>query len=583
MSSFIRDHEHEAHKDANYMALYREERNLYSVRVHYNGRFVGSIESWAFRLGFRYDEFKACVYQDPEIEGHNGIRCLKYAHNVTKFLSLAPEYKFMDVYFLRSSNSQLIDEVDDGNLSLSVKDNRVSNEVLKSKSVESAKLVVIPFNLGDDNDVVHVNGIENETTDMNGVENESEKGKEKVNEVENEVEHDVDNEVKNEDFRMDYDSEDSVDYSEESGSESESDGSGDDDDLNSENVLYGKEMDGFDDGELAGSQPTLSAVFLENIEEEFVIPDHDGHAENDVDAPIDNNDSDVPNGAAAVNKKKGSQMSTFEKSVFDGTLNEGQTSGNKKKRYRGPYARHGIEFKHRRLSGWVQTDKGSDGEQDEEEEDDNSDLNSGDSTSDSDGIVDINKLRMTCRRKRRYVHFNGRNMRNPKLFPGLVFSSSEQFKEVMKWYALIRRKDVWLTCNESKRLGARYQYGLVWDYVDELKRTHQGSTVFVEYDESEEDGTLGVFKRIYVCLKPLIDGFKAGCRKLIGLDGCHTKGVHKQQILTAIALDPNNGWWPLCWAVVEKENKDVWKWFIQALSEVLNIVDQEDYVIMSDR
>ncbi|KAG9143916.1 hypothetical protein Leryth_016115, partial [Lithospermum erythrorhizon] len=139
---------------------------------------------------------------------------------------------------------------------------------------------------------------------------------------------------------MDYDSEDSVDYSE--GSGSESDGSGDDDDLNSEDVLYGKEMDGFDDGELAGSQPTLSAAFLENIEEEFVIPDHDGHAENDVDAPIDNSDSDVPSGAAAVNKKKGPQMSTFEKSVFDGTLNEGQTSGNKKKRYRGPYARHGI-------------------------------------------------------------------------------------------------------------------------------------------------------------------------------------------------------------------------------------------------
>ncbi|KAG9131619.1 hypothetical protein Leryth_021338, partial [Lithospermum erythrorhizon] len=39
----------------------------------------------------------------------------------------------------------------------------------------------------------------------------------------------------------------------------------------------------------------------------------------------------------------------------------------------------------------------------------------------------------------------------------------------------------------------------------------------------------------------------------------------------------------LSWAIVEKENKDVWKWFIQALSEDLNIVDQEDYVIMSDR
>ncbi|GAA0170209.1 hypothetical protein LIER_24519 [Lithospermum erythrorhizon] len=444
MSVFIHDHEHEARKDDNYMALYREEGNLFSVRVHYNGRFVGNpilsyeggkvetfdcydtdsfelglIESWAFRLGFRYGEFKARVYQDPEIEGHNGIRCLKYAHNVTMFLCLTPEYKFMDVYFLGSSNSQLIDEVDNGDLNLSLKDSRVSNEVLKSKYIESAKLTAIPSNLGDDNDIVHVNGIENETENMNEVENESEKGKENVNEVENEVE----NEVKNEDFGMDYDSADTVNYSEESGSESESDGSGDDDELNPEDVLYGKEMDRFNDGELVGSQPTLSASFLENIEEGFVIPDHDGHAEADVDPLNDDSDSDDPTGAAVVNKKKGPQMSIFEKSVFDGTLNEDQISGNKKKMYRGPYARHDIEFKHRRLSGWVQTDNGSDGEQDEK--DDKSDLNSGDSTSDGDGTGDNNKLRMTSERKKRYVHFNERNMKNPMLFPGLVFSSSE--------------------------------------------------------------------------------------------------------------------------------------------------------------
>ncbi|GAA0161279.1 hypothetical protein LIER_39197 [Lithospermum erythrorhizon] len=128
--------------------------------------------------------------------------------------------------------------------------------------------------------------------------------------------------------------------------------------------------------------------------------------------------------------------------------------------------------------------------------------------------------------------------------------------------AIDKKYGLLITTNQARRVREKAlksiegdhedQYGLVWDYVDELKRTHQGSTVFVEYDESEEDGTVGVFKRIYVCLKLLIDGFKAGCRKLIGLDGCHTKGVHKQQILTAVALDPNNGWWPLCWAVVEK-------------------------------
>ncbi|GAA0161287.1 hypothetical protein LIER_17639 [Lithospermum erythrorhizon] len=93
---------------------------------------------------------------------------------------------------------------------------------------------------------------------------------------------------------MGYDSVDDIDYSEESeNSESESDDSGEDDELNPKNVLYGNEMDEFDDGDLHASQPTLSAAFLENIEEKFVIPDHDGHGEVDVDAH--NDDSDFEN------------------------------------------------------------------------------------------------------------------------------------------------------------------------------------------------------------------------------------------------------------------------------------------------
>ncbi|GAA0160539.1 hypothetical protein LIER_17074 [Lithospermum erythrorhizon] len=62
-----------------------------------------------------------------------------------------------------------------------------------------------------------------------------------------------------------------------------------------------------------------------------------------------------------------------------------------------------------------------------------------------------------------------------------------------------------------------------------------------EYDDDVEDANAGVFKRIYVCLRSLVDRSKAGCRKLMKLDGFHTKGVHKQQILSVIALDPNNG------------------------------------------
>ncbi|GAA0150860.1 hypothetical protein LIER_37189 [Lithospermum erythrorhizon] len=95
---------------------------------------------------------------------------------------------------------------------------------------------------------------------------------------ENDKEDDVGNEEEENDFE----------YSE--SEESDSEDNGEDEDLNPENVLYGKEQDGFDVGDLPGSQPSLSATFLENIEETFVVPEHNGHSE--IDGEVHSDDSD---------------------------------------------------------------------------------------------------------------------------------------------------------------------------------------------------------------------------------------------------------------------------------------------------
>ena len=113
---------------------------------------------------------------------------------------------------------------------------------------------------------------------------------------------------------------------------------------------------------------------------------------------------------------------------------------------------------------------------------------------------------------------------------------------------------------------------MLWDYSYDLRRTHPGSTVIIDYEEKDGVNELNEFKRIYVCLKTLVNGFHAGCRKLIGLDGCHTKGIHRQQILTAVSIDANNGWWPLAWAVVEQENQATWAWFLNYLQLDLRIL-----------
>nr|GEU55625.1 pentatricopeptide repeat-containing protein [Tanacetum cinerariifolium] len=45
------------------------------------------------------------------------------------------------------------------------------------------------------------------------------------------------------------------------------------------------------------------------------------------------------------------------------------------------------------------------------------------------------------------------------------------------------------------------------------------------------------------------DGWKAGCKKIIALDGCFLKSLNQGEILTAIGRDGNNHIYPVAWAV----------------------------------
>jgi hypothetical protein len=86
------------------------------------------------------------------------------------------------------------------------------------------------------------------------------------------------------------------------------------------------------------------------------------------------------------------------------------------------------------------------------------------------------------------------------------------------------------------------QYKLLCNYQLESLRSNPGSTVVVKKDLDYKDP---MFQRMYICLDALKKGFLAGCRKVVGLDGCFFKGATNGELLCAIGRDANNQMYPV--------------------------------------
>ncbi|CAN1261691.1 hypothetical protein LINPERPRIM_LOCUS10952 [Linum perenne] len=120
------------------------------------------------------------------------------------------------------------------------------------------------------------------------------------------------------------------------------------------------------------------------------------------------------------------------------------------------------------------------------------------------------------------------------------------------------------------------QFHKLWDYKAELERTNRGTTVDIQYDGL-------TFQSIYVCLDALKKGFKSGCRRFIGLDGCFLKALTGWQLLAAVGIDANDGVYPIAWAIVKTESENSWGWFIELLRKDLEIPNGPGWTFMSDR
>ncbi|KAM0835598.1 hypothetical protein ACQ4PT_062837 [Festuca glaucescens] len=161
-------------------------------------------------------------------------------------------------------------------------------------------------------------------------------------------------------------------------------------------------------------------------------------------------------------------------------------------------------------------------------------------------------------------------------------------KMTLRNFARLVQNDFNMTPSRSKLSRARRlaiceingdevkQYEQLWDYAAEVRHTNPGSTIFMRLKD-------GCFSSLYMSLDACKRGFMSGFRPLICVDGCHIKTKYGGQLLTAVGVDPNDCIFPIAMAVVEVEDTQTWKWFLNTFKEDLGIENTGVWTLMSDR
>ncbi|XP_016475379.1 uncharacterized protein LOC107797049 [Nicotiana tabacum] len=99
------------------------------------------------------------------------------------------------------------------------------------------------------------------------------------------------------------------------------------------------------------------------------------------------------------------------------------------------------------------------------------------------------------------------------------------------------------------------EYNKLEAYANELRISNLVSDVIINISKDALTEGKGRFSRMYICFHALKMGLKSGLRPFIGLDGTFLKGKVKGQLLVIVALDSMKHFYPIAWAIVEKETK----------------------------
>lgn len=105
---------------------------------------------------------------------------------------------------------------------------------------------------------------------------------------------------------------------------------------------------------------------------------------------------------------------------------------------------------------------------------------------------------------------------------------------------------------------------LPW-FCEKLVATNPGSVANLVIGDKKR------FKSLFVSFYALIRGFQNSCRPLIFLEATSLKSRYGEILLTANAIDGNESYFPVAFAVVAVEDEENWHWFLEQLkTSILN-------------
>ncbi|XP_042989569.1 uncharacterized protein LOC122316819 isoform X2 [Carya illinoinensis] len=115
-------------------------------------------------------------------------------------------------------------------------------------------------------------------------------------------------------------------------------------------------------------------------------------------------------------------------------------------------------------------------------------------------------------------------------------------------------------------------YNLLPFFCEKIKETNPGSVAtFTTKDDSS-------FHRLFVSFHASMSGFQQGCRPLLFLDSTSLNSKYQGVLLSATAVDGDDGIFPIAFAVVDAETKENWHWFVMELKSAVSTSQQITFV-----